>query len=240
MKRKEGPHGLRVDPTFEEAIQAKPKQVTLRKFPRTTLWDSLAFQSLLGLRDAIETEQELEAKRAQMNVLMARVAKEYGAPMSHVRAVAKEWGKAGLFEMDVDDDDPTMAWYNDDLPPPPPGGGAVAARRLAPYAAMTGEDANAVANVILDMMQKGAPARERKEREAMARMDAEKRIENDESGAARIPPKVQRLMKYGKFLRKKIDERAKAVKVTPGRRSEKVTPGRRSEKVTPGRRSARV
>ena len=83
-KLKEGPHGLLQQHNFEQAIAVKPKEVVPRKFKYFDIYNSLAFQSLIGSHDAIETEQEPEMKKAQLKVLMARGAKEYPTPVPPV------------------------------------------------------------------------------------------------------------------------------------------------------------
>ncbi|MFZ4382986.1 MAG: hypothetical protein ACOYO0_13590, partial [Sandarakinorhabdus sp.] len=63
-------------------------------------WNSPAYQALLSLQQQVETEQELEARRAQLNALMARVAREGGVAVHEVRAAVHGLARAGLLRED--------------------------------------------------------------------------------------------------------------------------------------------
>ena len=58
-------YSLRRVPDFEFEIRGKPKDAKLPVRPALNTWNSPAFQSLLDNRDAIETESELEVRRAR-------------------------------------------------------------------------------------------------------------------------------------------------------------------------------
>ena len=58
--------GLRVAPTFDEAISQPLNKVKLPSLKSTDFWNSPAYQGLLNLQQAVETEAELEARRAQL------------------------------------------------------------------------------------------------------------------------------------------------------------------------------
>ena len=59
-------YGLQVVPTFDQAIRAKPHKVSLPPLRATNFWNSPAYQALLNQQQQIETDAELEARRAQL------------------------------------------------------------------------------------------------------------------------------------------------------------------------------
>ena len=69
--------GLHVAPTFGQAISQPLNQVRLPGLKSTEFWNSPAYQGLLNLQQAVETEAELDARRAQLKSLMTRVAHEH-------------------------------------------------------------------------------------------------------------------------------------------------------------------
>ena len=109
--------GLKVMPTFETAIGTKVNKISLRPMPANDLYNSPAYQSLLNTQQAVETEAELEAKRAQLEALIKRVAAERNVSAPHVRAVV-----TNVFRMDDGhtDDEPDDPMGGNDQPPQPP------------------------------------------------------------------------------------------------------------------------
>ena len=123
-------------------------------------------------------------------------------------------------------------------PPPPPGAAAIAVerevraattpqlstvdvKRLAPYAHLTGEEANMLANVVLDEVEK-----RRKGKKEVEDFEYGADVQNDQSGGVRAPT---RFMKYARHVTtmkaKRAAEKkaaAKNVKLTPGRRAARV------------------
>ena len=111
-------YGLQVAPTFESAIRTKVQKALLPPLKATNFWNSPAYQALLNQQQQVETDAELQARRAQLEVLMKRVAKERKVPLVHVR----EFVQHAMDATDDDDDDWYEAEEGDD-PPPPPGQG---------------------------------------------------------------------------------------------------------------------
>ena len=107
-------YGLRVAPTFEQAIRTKVNQVSLPPLRATNFWNSPAYQALITQQQQVETDAELEARRAQLESLMKRVARERRVPLVHVREVVRH-------VISADTDDELMSWYqgDDDQDPPP-------------------------------------------------------------------------------------------------------------------------
>jgi hypothetical protein len=103
MKRVVGVGGLRAVPSFEQAIAAKPKEIALPPLRSTTLWESPAFQALRLQQQQIETDQELEARRAQLNALIHRVARDYGTSAANVREWLQSAARQGLIKEEPDD-----------------------------------------------------------------------------------------------------------------------------------------
>ena len=111
-------YGLQVVPDFEAAIRTKAHKANLPPLKATEFWNSPAYQALLTQQQQIETDAELESRRAQLLALMKRVAMERRAPLAHVREFVHQ-----AVHMDLDEDeDPVGAWFHGG-PPPPPGGG---------------------------------------------------------------------------------------------------------------------
>jgi len=69
-------YGLQVVPDFQSAIKTKLHKVNLHPLKATEFWNSPAYQALLNSQQQIETNAELEARRAQLEALMKRVAAE--------------------------------------------------------------------------------------------------------------------------------------------------------------------
>ena len=107
-------YGLRVAPTFEQAIRTKVNKVSLPPLRATNFWNSPAYQALITQQQQVETDAELEARRAQLEALMKRVARERRVPLVHVREVVRH-------VISADTDDELLNWYqgDDDQDPPP-------------------------------------------------------------------------------------------------------------------------
>ena len=111
-------YGLQVAPTFEQAIRTKAHKVSLPPLRATNFWNSPAYQALLNQQQQVETDAELEARRAQLEALQKRVAHERRVPLAHVREMVNVAMNAGDTDDDLED------WYDaEDRPPGPPGGG---------------------------------------------------------------------------------------------------------------------
>lgn len=84
MKRVER-GGLRIRPTFDEVITTKPAKIKLPSWPKTDFWNSPVYQALYSMQQQVETQQELDARHAQLNALVGRVAREHGVAAGEVR-----------------------------------------------------------------------------------------------------------------------------------------------------------
>ena len=62
-------YGLQIVPTFEQAIRTKAHKVSLPPLRATNFWNSPAYQALLNQQQQVETDAELEARRAQLEAL---------------------------------------------------------------------------------------------------------------------------------------------------------------------------
>ena len=94
-KRTERYHGLHVAPTFEQAISQKLNRIKLPALKNTDFYNSPAYQGLLNMQQAVETEAELDARRAQLKVLMTRVAHEHNVSVTHVHQMVNAAARAG-------------------------------------------------------------------------------------------------------------------------------------------------
>ena len=115
--------GLRVAPTFDEAISQRLNRIKLPSLKSTEFWNSPAYQGLLNLQQAVETEAELDARRATLKSLMTRVAQEHHVSVTHVRQMVQGAARAGAFDISGGDapmDVPPGDWYDDDRRGPPP------------------------------------------------------------------------------------------------------------------------
>jgi hypothetical protein len=95
MRRTER-NGLRVVPTFDEAVLEKPHKISLPAWPYTKFYESPAYQSLLNQQQQIETNEELNVRRAELQGLMGRLAREARVPVAHVRAMVHGAARAGM------------------------------------------------------------------------------------------------------------------------------------------------
>ena len=62
--------GLRQVDSFEKAIGIKPQAINLPPLKSTEIWNSPVFQALMAQQQAVETESELDARKAQLYALM--------------------------------------------------------------------------------------------------------------------------------------------------------------------------
>ena len=76
-------YGLQAVPNFEQAIKQKLNKTHLPVLKATEFWNSPAYQALFSQQEQVETDAELEARRAQLNSLMKRVAMERRVPLAH-------------------------------------------------------------------------------------------------------------------------------------------------------------
>ena len=90
--------GLRVAPTFDEAISQPLNKIRLPPLKSTEFWNSPAYQGLLNLQQAVETEAELDARRAQLKNLMTRVAHEHKVSITHVHQMVETAARVGAFD----------------------------------------------------------------------------------------------------------------------------------------------
>ena len=114
--------GLKVMPTFEDAMGTKNNKISLRPMPADKFYTSPAYQSLLNTQQAVETEAELEAKRAQLEALMKRVAVERKTSLPHVRAVVTNVMRMDQGDTDDEPEDPMDEDGPGQPPQPPPRG----------------------------------------------------------------------------------------------------------------------
>jgi hypothetical protein len=91
--------GLHVAPTFGQAISQPLNKVKLPGLEKTEFWNSPAYQGLLNLQQAVETEAELDARRAQLKSLMTRVAHEHHVSITHVHQMVQSAARAGAFDI---------------------------------------------------------------------------------------------------------------------------------------------
>jgi hypothetical protein len=106
-KRKTGVGGLQVRPTFETAIETPLRDLKLKPLRALELVNSPAIQALRLFRSEMETNEELDMKRRELDVLMKQVAAEYATSLASVAAAVHGAAAAGHF------DTPPS-------PPPPP------------------------------------------------------------------------------------------------------------------------
>ena len=112
-------------PSFEQAIAAKPKEISLPPLKATTFYESPAFQALQLQQQQLETDQELEVRRAQLEALIRRVARDHRTSAANVRGMVQGAARQGFFDDEGDDPDgPDYGGPDDDQPPPPPSGGS--------------------------------------------------------------------------------------------------------------------
>jgi hypothetical protein len=71
----------------------------------------------------VETEAELDARRAQLKSLMTRVAHEHQVSITHVHQMVQSAARAGAFDIsggDAPTEAPAGDWYDDGGGGPPP------------------------------------------------------------------------------------------------------------------------
>ena len=83
-------YGLRQVDSFENAIGIKPRDINLPPLKSTEIWNSPMFQALYAQQQAVETEAELEARKAQLYALMKRVAAEKRLPIEDIKRAVNE------------------------------------------------------------------------------------------------------------------------------------------------------
>ena len=83
-------YGLRQVDSFENAIGIKPRDINLPPLKSTEIWNSPVFQALYAQQQAVETEAELEARKAQLYALMKRVAAEKRLPIEDIKRAVNE------------------------------------------------------------------------------------------------------------------------------------------------------
>ena len=83
-------YGLRQVDSFERAIGIKPHAINLPPLKATEMWNSPVFQALMAQQQAVETEAELDARKAQLYGLMKRVAAEKRLPIEDIKRVVNE------------------------------------------------------------------------------------------------------------------------------------------------------
>ena len=88
-------YGLRQVDSFENAIGIKPRDINLPPLKSTEIWNSPVFQALYAQQQAVETEAELEARKAQLYALMKRVAAEKRLPIEDIKRTVNQVAKAG-------------------------------------------------------------------------------------------------------------------------------------------------
>jgi hypothetical protein len=83
-------YGLRQVDSFNQAIGIKPQDINLPPLKSTEIWNSPVFQALYAQQQAVETEAELDARKAQLYALMKRVAAEKRLPIEDIKRTVNE------------------------------------------------------------------------------------------------------------------------------------------------------
>ena len=83
-------YGLREVDTFARAAGIEPHDINLPPLKSTEIWNSPVFQALYAQQQAVETEAELDARKAQLYALMKRVAAEKRLPIEDIRRTVNE------------------------------------------------------------------------------------------------------------------------------------------------------
>jgi hypothetical protein len=83
-------YGLRQVDSFNQAIGIKPHDINLPPLKSTEIWNSPVFQALYAQQQAVETEAELDARKAQLYALMKRVAAERRLPIEDIKRTVNE------------------------------------------------------------------------------------------------------------------------------------------------------
>jgi hypothetical protein len=97
-KRREGVSGLQVRPTFESAIETPLQTLKLKPLKALENFNSPAIQALRLYHSEIETHEELDLKRRELEALMREVAAEYKTSVRSVAESVHSAASAGMFD----------------------------------------------------------------------------------------------------------------------------------------------